>query len=83
MGFGLRRLARWAQVGPSWGQVAILSRLGGILKHLGGNMDDKITKKRQLGGNLSHLKAILSRKGAKTHPGGRRPGGMREAVFTP
>ena len=52
------------------------------MRQLAGNIGGKMASKRQLGGNLGHLKAILRPKRAQEEFGGRVLGGLREAVFS-
>ena len=56
---------------------------GGILRQLAGNIAGKMASKRQLGGNLGHLKAILRSKRAQELIGSQGVGGMREALLAP
>ena len=52
------------------------------MKQVGGNMPEKMASKRQLGGNLGHLKANLRPKRGQDAIRVMDPGGMREALFS-
>ena len=52
------------------------------MRQLAGNIGGKMASKRQLGGNLGHLKANLRPKRAHPLIDSTGPGGMREAIFS-
>ena len=52
------------------------------MRQLAGNIGGKMASKRQLGGNLGHLKANLRPKRAQDSIRSEGVGGMREAVFS-
>ena len=55
----------WAKLGPSWGQVAMLRRLGAIFEATWPNIANKMARRWQLEGNLAKNGTPLQRNGAK------------------